>query len=215
MVNFRNFHNIKSLIIVFLILESILQKTWKRLRENFRKASNKRKNRPSGSGGREEPPTCAYYKQLTFLLKSIGNRPTVSNIPKKVITPLSPPLSPTVVSATQQEAEPVGDETCKDLVIYKEPPKKREKKRNYGSTSSSTVDELLVQSLKEDLCKPKELPLAKEPEGPDELFCKSLVPYFKNLSNRKNMMAKINVMQVILELSSNENEKNSHNNNEN
>ncbi|XP_065642557.1 uncharacterized protein LOC136074181 [Hydra vulgaris] len=37
---------------------------------------------------------------------------------------------------------------------------------------------------------------------PDELFCKSLVSSFQNLSKKKNKIAKIKVMEILLELES-------------
>ena len=39
---------------------------------------SKRKIKKSGSGATEDLPTCSYFRQLTFLSDSIGNRPTIT-----------------------------------------------------------------------------------------------------------------------------------------
>ena len=159
----------------------------------------------SGSGATEDLPSCGYFKQLMFLSDSIGNRPTFSNVPSNM--PLSPPQSPPVLcnnAQRQQTNEPVTTVTIAasesnpvlshPTSTYGEKPAKRAEKRK----EISTVDALLAQSLMADMNRAQCPPKPKESDCPDDLFCRSLVPHFKKLSERKNLLAKTRVMEVLL-----------------
>ena len=62
---------------------------------------------------------------------------------------------------------------------------------------ASTVNVLLTKALMNDLGKDQEKNVS---EDRDELFCHSLVDSFKNLPRKKNKIAKIKVLQLLLEL---------------
>jgi len=67
-------------------------------------------------------------------------------------------------------------------------------------SESESVQSVLENAILADVARAKGE--EKEQNDPDELFCKSLVSSFKTLSKKKNKRAKIKVMQILLEMES-------------
>ena len=182
---------------------------------------SKRNIKKSGSGATEDLPTCSYFRQLTFLSDSIGNCPTISNVPSSISNiPPSPTQSPPMVVNYSKMQKLSFPNTTTTTTAYRQVPNAvtkspvsistasinpcssvKDKRREKRKDNTSTVDMLLAQSLMEDM-KRTEIPVQpKDDDSPDELFCRSMVPYFKNISGKNNMMAKIKVMEILLEFS--------------
>ena len=205
--------------------------TWDKLRENFRKALNRRKRATKSGASGNPTSTCRFFKELSFLTDAIGVRSTQSNIQPDLFTP---PASP-VVRNTQSNSQSDLFAPPSPVPAYSQesqvsPPVVR-KSYPASTTSSSGSSESslsVVQTMRPVLTsrerikkrKPESDSLqsvleraiqadinkakeaGKEENDEDELFCKSLVPSFKGLSKKKNKQAKIKFMQILLEMES-------------
>ena len=135
----------------------------------------------------------------------IGVRYTQSNI-QNADHILSPPASPAFSvenaspSPSQSSTPTLKSPTLQSgtpFTSMRQQPNPPKRRRN----QQDTVQTILEKAIEADLKKNSEQPV---PDDPDELFCKSLVASFKGLSKRKNKQAKIKVMQIFLELESDE-----------
>lgn len=141
-------------------------------------------------------PTCKYFDQLLFIRDTVSNRPTESNIQiQEEITEFdvsslsSPPESPYTTPAGPAK------NTC-DTPKFGKPYKKmrldKSKQNEELAERRDTIDLLLAEALttpKEGGC---------DDDNSDLLFCKSLVKSLQRLPARKNILAKIEIQQVLL-----------------
>ena len=140
-------------------------------------------------------PTCDYFIELSFLRDTMTSRKTESNIPTEATT------SKSKQSLTLTAPIVASDNTRSNPVNYDAKTIRSNRKRR-----SDQIDELLAISLSNDLIKEKERENDKSEEhkpvqsqDEDVLFCSSLVTTFQKLKGKKNKMAKMKVMQVLLD----------------
>ena len=199
-------------------------KNWEKLRENFRKALNRRKRAAKSGAGGNISSTCRFFKELSFLTDVIGVKTGQSNVAPALFTPPASPAfthespespvmvrrkscatatsqsstEPSVGAATSQSsAEPsVGETPLSTMRPISTVSREQNKKRK--NDSGSSVQSVLERAIQADLDKSKETVI----DDPDELFCKSLAPSLKGLSKKKNKQAKIKMMQVLLDMES-------------
>ena len=183
--------------------------TWDKFRENFRKALNRRKkSSKSDSAGGNPAPTCKYFGELSFLNDVIGVRNTQSNIQRRDL--FTPPASPILSTGSACNISPhiqVEEGSAMhtpDLVSgaslqTMQTPNLRPSTSKKRKSQDSSVQGLLERAIEADLAKSKE---KEEEPDEDELFCKILVKSFKGLSKKKNKQAKIRVLEILMELES-------------
>ena len=179
----------------------MIASTWDKLRENFRKALNRRKRASKSGAGGNPSSSCRFFKELSFLTDVIGIRSTQSNVAPGVFTPpASPasaythetPVSPAMVrksfaTATSQSSSgsSVGETPLSAMRPTSTLSREQSKKRK--NDSGSSVQSVLERAIQADLDKAKETVT----DDPDELFCKSFAPSLKGLSRKKTSKQKL------------------------
>ena len=149
--------------------------------------------------GAKTSPTCAFFKELSFLTDTVGNKATVSNVTPTTLPDLSPasPNSSFVISEPQSPNmalhHTLPDSPAAPTLVEEEVGKKGKQK----TRKDMDIDMLLTRSLIQDIESNEEK--KQNTEYPDELFCKSLVDSFKKLPKKKNKRAKIKVLEILLE----------------
>lgn len=188
-------------LFLYFFLEKVITSTWEKLRENYRKALNRRKRATKSGAGGNPTSTCRFFKELSFLSDIIGVRCTQSNMTPDLFTP---PLSP--VSTVQHEPVPspaIGKSSSvtprfSNSLSTMRPTLSHENTKKRRNSSDSSLQTVLEKAITADLEKAKEV----IEDDPDELFCKSLVSSLKSLPNKKNKRAKIQMMQILLDMDS-------------
>lgn len=153
----------------------------------------------SGSANKKLP-SCDYFVELSFLRDVVTGRKTESNIqaiqPVDTATTATPDdLSTSCVAPLYSDIEAKSTQPSSSVT--------RDTKaiRNARKRRSDQIDELLAVSLAQDLKNEKtanEMSNNKS-EDQDELFCSSLVKTFQKLKGKKNKIAKMKVLEVLVE----------------
>ena len=180
-------------------------------------------------------PTCQFFQELSFLNDVIGVRSTSSNIQSDIFTPppspadsqrLSPPIMRrTTISASDFSSSTNSDSDSSHLsaavrnvptINSPEPtsnkqlvpnassnkyqlPRQTNKRKQHIDPVQSALEKAIIADVENN---------KNNETDPDELFCKSLVSSFKNLSKKKNKRAKIKVLQVLLDIDDSDTDEN-------
>ena len=208
---------------------------WTKLRDNFQKCLNRRKLATRSGAANKQLPTCLYFKELGFLTDVIGVRTTSSNISPEIfsVSPLPSSFSPMSQSEGNFEEEmresisppPLANKACAttsisqvspgnekaDILEMNDSSPKAYTAKSAGKPvkrkATDAIDILLAKALVDDVGQRKESKSTESAqfEGPDAMFCKSLIPSLTNLTPKNNKIAKIKIMQVFLDMEEDEN----------
>ena len=133
----------------------------------------------SGSGS-TKLPVCNFFKELSFLRDSAGNRKT-SNA--------------TNVSLNDTDTTEVSPVTPVN-------PTKRNNKRKNSSDLELGIDAMIVKALSSNVEESREeSKMQRNSTDEDELFCLSLVGMLKSLPTRKKRYARMKIENIFYELS--------------
>lgn len=141
-------------------------------------------------------PTCEYFAELAFLHDVVTGRKTETNVPIEIaeshdLLATDEDKSSTSLSSTMEDNSPSKPEISDSKALQKA--RKRQ---------SEQIDDLLALSLANDITNAKNCDSknkATNSEDQDVLFCSSLVTTFKNLTGKRNKLAKIKVLQLLAE----------------
>ena len=132
-----------------------------KLRENYRRCKNRRKIQTKSGAGTRSLATCAFFKELSFLTDTVGNRPSQSNI-----STASEPISPAMLNIqqpAQYQEEVFHDENTPPIpktplipIIPITPILPRNNKQKQPPTQRPSVDELLTEAIQSDINRSKE-----------------------------------------------------------
>ena len=171
---------------LIFILESVLTKEFDRLKDNYRRCIRKREKMTRSGCAGTKLPTCEYFMELSFLRDIVTGRNTESNVPKATAAVESQPSTSTNPVTNTDNVQP--------------PPLNIDAKamRNSRKRRSDQIDELLAISLPNEKEKNEEHKTIQS-QDEDILFCSSLVQTFQKLKGKYNKLAKMKVMEVLLE----------------
>ena len=137
-------------------------------------------------------PTCKHFESMLFIRDNVANKETQSNL---ILTDAkessleqtntacclqSPPVSPALSSISSSSATTSGKRRRTDDIRSA---LERSKQRR------EQLDEMLEKALVKD---------DQEKDDADMLFCKSIAPLLRGLDCKQNMMAKIEIQQVLM-----------------
>ena len=206
---------------VLFLSGKYLQTQWVKLRDNYRKCLKRRDKATRSGAGIKTLPTCAFFSELTFISDSVSNRATESNVDPGLFTPPPSPdivvprrtvQSPSMSQTAQQSSSQYSSVTTipkstTPLDSVRMPVKETCHQKGNASKEISNkrknnpVDDLLAQAIMDDMNDKKRKETLKDNTlDHDELFCQSLVPYFKGLSKYKGKRARIKVLQVLCDI---------------
>ena len=137
-------------------------------------------------------PRCKYFEQLQFLSDKISNKDTVSNVQgyQSEIDIESP-----TQSSSSHSSESLSKRKIDTTPVYSTSVKKRK------SDSQNQLDLLTLQCLQQtNEMLSQEKCSETEDENSDLLFFKSLLTSMKNLSRKKNRIARKKIMDIIFDL---------------
>lgn len=187
----------------------VIKLEWEKLKDNYRKCLNKREKATRSGAGTKKLPTCNFFIGLSFLRDTLVNRKTESNLPSPSSNDLSLSVDDYIeypCDLTSPVDEPAAT-TSTPSQSYDSPFKKQtyeNRKTKKANDLQLGIDALLVKALSKDLDNssseqaPKQS--LRENDGPDVLFCLSLVDTLKKLDARKNAMAKMKIQQLLFEI---------------
>ena len=189
-----------------------MKKEWAKLRENFRKTLIKReKATRSGAGSKKPLPSCNYFVELSFLTDSMSNRPSTTNVPPRLPSPIGSPASTIcgedVADDIQQHIEtnitPVSTNITpvskrSDVTTRSSDYSNPRKRRSVDADENANL--LLVQTLDKHLNQPEQAQVQLQEEDDDRLFCLSLVKTLKGMAPKKNALSRIKVQQVLFDV---------------
>ena len=164
----------------------------KRLETPQRQLCQQRRERMQRSGAEAQKlPKCKLFAQLMFIRDTIANRPTVSNI--------DDPASPcelSLLSSNAIHATSTTDKTPEQLLSLPTTSQKRSSDRSASRVpmKKSMIDpgdQYIIEALKTETEKEKVI-------DPDQSFVESIVPIVKNLPPKKNRLAKVEIMQLLM-----------------
>ena len=179
--------------------------SWTKLRENFRRCLNRQKKATMSGAGGYQLPSCQFFTELMFLKVVIGVKMTSSNIKCDIFATQSPVehiafenIDYTIKALSSRdnltltENETVVSSIASPQMIISSPNQMKRKMK------PDPLQVALEKAIIIDVEQNKQMKI--NDNDPDELFCKSLVSSFQNLSKNKNKIAKIKVMEILLEL---------------
>ena len=175
---------------LIFILESVLTKEFDRLKDNYRRCIRKREKMTRSGCAGTKLPTCEYFVELSFLRDIVTGRNTESNVSKATAAVESQPSTSANPVTNTDNAQPTP-------VNYDAKVMRNSRKRR-----SDQIDELLAISLSNDMKKEKEKNeehKTMQSQDEDILFCSSLIQTFQKLKGKYNKLAKMKVMEVLLE----------------
>jgi hypothetical protein len=154
----------------------------------------------SGSANKKLP-SCDYFAELSFLRDVVTGRKTESNI--QVIQPVD-----TATTATSSAAPLYSDIEDKSTQPSSSVIRDTRAIRNARKRRSDQIDELLAISLAQDFKNEKTTNemLKNKSEDQDVLFCSSLVKTFQKLKGKKNRIAKMKVLEILVEFENDDDE---------
>ena len=169
-------------------------KEFDRLRDNYRRCIRKRETLTRSGSANKKLPTCEYFVELSFLRDVVTGRKTEPNI-QAMQTATAEINDDSSTSSTASSY--VNEDTIQPQSTIKD----TKAIRNARKRRSDQIDELLAVSLARDLKSvntSKEITSCKS-EDQDALFCSSLITSFQKLKGKKNKLAKMKVMELLLE----------------
>ena len=184
----QTFSNFNGCIIT---LVGFLKKVWKNLKDNFSKCQKRRERMQRSGAEAQNLPKCKLFAQLMFIRDTIANRPTVSNIDD----PASPCES-SLLSSNAIHATITTDKTPEQLLSLPTTSQKRSSDRSASRVPMKKAmidpgDQYIIEALKTETEKEKVI-------DPDQSFVESIVPILKNLPPKKNRLAKVEIMQLLM-----------------
>ena len=161
-----------------------MKRTWKNLRDGLSKCIKKRELLTRSGAAAGKLPKCKLFDQLQFLRDSVSNKATVSN----VLTEGSQ-----VADYNEIATEPGSphESTSRKGVPKSTEPKAALSKRKRKQLDE--CDELLIDALKQSAPSEDQYSI-----DPDKKFTESIIPILRNLTPKKNRMAKIEIQQLLL-----------------
>jgi hypothetical protein len=160
----------------------------------------------SGSANKKLP-SCDYFAELSFLRDVVTGRKTESNI--QVIQPVDTATTATPYDPSTSSAAPLySDIEDKSTQPSSSVIRDTRAIRNARKRRSDQIDELLAISLAQDFKNEKTTNemLKNKSEDQDVLFCSSLVKTFQKLKGKKNRIAKMKVLEILVEFENDDDE---------
>jgi hypothetical protein len=150
----------------------------------------------SGSANKKLP-SCDYFAELSFLRDVVTGRKTESNVHRTPYDPSTSSVAP-LYSDIEDKCTQPSSSVIRDTRAI----------RNARKRRSDQIDELLAISLAQDFKNEKTTNemLKNKSEDQDVLLCSSLVKTFQKLKGKKNKIAKMKVLEILVEFENDDDE---------
>lgn len=172
-----------------------LKQEYKKLKDNLKKCLDRRERATKSGVAASRLSKCKFFDQLSFLRDKTSNKPTESNVTIPYLESLDTSNVPSPSSCESDAPLSAEKSTSKRKLLSTEFP-------NSGNCAKSravfahTVDSMLVKTL-QDMNKGENSPPVQLGEDEDSLYCRSLIPVFRELPLKKKRLAKLKIDELL------------------
>jgi hypothetical protein len=196
-----------------------LKQEFKRLKDNLKKCMDRREKATKSGAPHSKLPQCKYFSQLLFLTDKTANKPTVSNVSITInegedLVEESAPLELQPSTSTPTKRKSVSQSCTNDNINLTQASSGYAKKLkplpdNQSQASqpkkcraelAHAVDSMLVKTLQDMQNNGNRSDGLETEDDEDSLYCRSLMPIFRQLPLKKKRLAKMKVNELLYKI---------------